>query len=99
MKTFLAFVHARAGNREEAERILQELRQIAEHRYVSSYHTAAVQLALGNHQSAFEQLEKAYEERDGWMAYLAVDPLLDSLHSDPRHADLVRRLKLPRFAD
>jgi hypothetical protein len=54
---------------------------------------------LGNHQSAFEQLEKAYEERDGWMAYLAVDPLLDPLHSDPRHADLVHRLKLPRFGD
>ncbi len=98
VKNSLACAYARAGNRGEAEKVVRELMEIAEHRYVSCYFKAAVQLALGNRELAFEQLEKAYEERDGWMAYVAVDPLFEALHSDARHADLVRRLKLPRVA-
>ncbi len=49
---------------------------------------------LGEKDQAFELLEKAYEERAELMLYLKVDPLFDNLRSDPRFADLARRVGL-----
>ncbi|MBA3247546.1 MAG: hypothetical protein H0T63_05625 [Pyrinomonadaceae bacterium] len=48
----------------------------------------------GNKDKAFEYLEKSYQRREMWMAYLQVDPRLDSLRADPRFAELVRRVEL-----
>jgi hypothetical protein len=47
---------------------------------------------LGDKERALEWLEKAYEERCGWMAFLKVDPALGSLRSDGRFKDLLRRV-------
>jgi serine/threonine protein kinase/tetratricopeptide (TPR) repeat protein len=94
MNCFLAYAYAWAGNRSKAEEILQELDRVSRRRYVSAYRIAAIHLALGDQERAFEWFEKAYEERTGWMAYFAVDPLLDAARSDPRHAEMVRRLRL-----
>jgi hypothetical protein len=41
-------------------------------------------------------LERAYEDRSQWLSYLNVDPRQDSLRSDRRFADLLRRMKLHR---
>ena len=43
----------------------------------------------------FEWLEKAYQERSSWLTELGVDPVWADLHSDPRYADLIRRVGLP----
>ncbi|MCA1623904.1 MAG: protein kinase, partial [Acidobacteria bacterium] len=48
----------------------------------------------GNKDKAFEYLEKSYQRREMWMAYLQVDPRLDSLRGDPRFDELVRRVGL-----
>jgi TolB-like protein/DNA-binding winged helix-turn-helix (wHTH) protein/Tfp pilus assembly protein PilF len=50
----------------------------------------------GDKDRAFHWLEKAYQQRDSELLALKVDPFLDSLHSDPRFGDLVRRLGLPQ---
>lgn len=63
--------------------------------YVSPYNIAVLYTGLGDKQTAFEWLNKAYEERASWMIYLKVDPALDSLRSDPRFPDLVRKVGLP----
>jgi hypothetical protein len=56
---------------------------------------AIIYTGLGENEQAFVWLEKAYKQRDGWLASrLKVDPRLDSLRSDPRLADLIRRVGL-----
>ncbi len=57
---------------------------------------AYVYSSLGRKDRAFVWLEKAYERRSFRMIFLAVDPRFDSLHSDPRFADLLRRIGLPQ---
>ena len=48
----------------------------------------------GNKDKAFEYLEKSYQRREMWMAYLQVDPRLGPLRDDPRFDELVRRFDL-----
>jgi hypothetical protein len=50
---------------------------------------------LGEKDRAFEWLEKVYQEHSFWLPFLKVHPHLDPLRSDPRFADLVRRVGLP----
>ena len=47
---------------------------------------------MGETDLVFEWLEKAYVERYGYLAYLNVEPLFDSVRSDPRFVDLVHRV-------
>ena len=58
------------------------------------YLTAKLYARLGNTKEAFQELEKAYEERSGWLAHLNFDPEMDNLRGDARFADLLRRLRL-----
>jgi tetratricopeptide (TPR) repeat protein len=55
---------------------------------------AAIYARLGENDQAIEWLEKAYEERDSWLFSLKEHPEWDSLRSDPRFKDLLRRLRL-----
>ena len=50
---------------------------------------------LGDKDKAFEWLEKDFQNRNGGLTLIKVEPFLDSLHGDPRFADLVRRIGLP----
>jgi serine/threonine protein kinase/tetratricopeptide (TPR) repeat protein len=57
---------------------------------------AEIYLVLGNKDQTFIWLNKAYEARSSGLLYLKVYPLWDSIRSDPRYADLLRRMGLPR---
>jgi TolB-like protein/Tfp pilus assembly protein PilF/predicted Ser/Thr protein kinase len=56
---------------------------------------AADYARLGDKDKAFVWLERAWNERTGW-AFLKVQPEWDSLRSDPRFADLLRRIGFPQ---
>jgi hypothetical protein len=56
---------------------------------------AASYATIGEKDKAFAGLEKAYAENSTWLLYLKVDPGCDSARSDPRYADLLRRMGLP----
>ena len=91
----LAHAYAVTGNRAEVRKLLDELDEVSKRRYVPSYQLAVVYAGLDEKDNTFKQLEKAYTERSGSLIYLNLDPRLKSLHSDPRFADLARRIGLP----
>lgn len=90
----LAYAYAVAGKRTEAQEILEELEQLSKQKYVSPFPIAAVYAAFGDRDEAFNQLEKAYAERSWAMGMLKVNPVFDSLRSDPRFTELLRRMNL-----
>ncbi len=74
--------------------VIDQLQKVARQSYVSSYGLAQIYAALGDKQHAMKWLQSAYDERAVWMEYLKVDPVLDSLRSQPRFQDLVRQMGL-----
>jgi len=93
-KVFLAYLYGRSGNRREA---LKALNARSNQTSVSPYPVAIIYLGLGEKDQAFAWLERAYEERSfRSLINLKVDPIWDPLRSDPRFADLLRRIGLPQ---
>ncbi|MGB9243148.1 MAG: winged helix-turn-helix domain-containing protein [Candidatus Acidiferrales bacterium] len=64
--------------------------------YIQEADVAAVHVRLGEFNAAFESLEKGYANRGDALVYLNVDPYWDSIRSNPRFRDLVRRVGLPQ---
>ena len=92
----LGLTYAMAGKRNEAQKVLAELQEISKQRYVSPSVFALIYAALGDKDQAFTWLEKSVEEHDLITARLKVDQRFDSLRSDPRFAELVKRVGLPQ---
>ena len=90
----IAYAQAVAGNRPEAQRILEELTQKSETTYVPAYSLACILAGLGVRDQAFEYLDKAYEEKSTGMILLKVDPRLDPLRDDPRFEALLEKMRL-----
>jgi TolB-like protein/Flp pilus assembly protein TadD len=80
----------------EARKVLDQLKQLSNHNHVPPYNVAWIYAALGEKDRALTMLEKAYDERSWYIVLLAVDPKFDNLRSDPRFANLVRRVGLPQ---
>ena len=83
-----------AGKKDEAAKILAELKQLATERYISPYHIALVYSGLGNRDETFNSLERAFQDRADYLVFLKVDPRFDWLHNDPRFASLLDRVGL-----
>ena len=66
----------------------------AKQEYVSPFYIALCCFPLGENDLGFEWLDKAYKERDHWLLYLNVEPLFDSVRSDPRFTKLVKKIGL-----
>jgi TolB-like protein/Tfp pilus assembly protein PilF len=84
---------AATGMKRVEQWMLERKKKISARRYVSAYDWASRYAALGEKERALEWLEKAYAERDPMMAVLNTDPECDGLRSDPRFADLLRRIQ------
>src|SRR5438270_2299922 len=88
----IGYAYAASGKGGEAKKVIDELKQSSKQRYISSYYLALIHTGLGEKDLAFEWLENGYKERSDLLIYLKVDPRLDSLRSDARFAELVRRV-------
>jgi TolB-like protein len=64
--------------------------------YYSAYNIAGLYAELGEKDQAFRWLNTAYQERDVYLEGLKTDFFLDPLRSDPRFAELVRKVGLPQ---
>lgn len=85
-----------AGQASEARRELAELKERSKQRYVPSFDLALIYTGLGEKDQALTCLQKASEEHDWRMTSVNVEPMLESLRSDPRFQDLLRGMGLPQ---
>jgi hypothetical protein len=79
---------------DRARATLAELEGLRSTRYVSPYYLAPAFAAVGDRETGFSHLEKAFAERSDGMTFLTTDPNLDDLRQDPRFSELVRRVGL-----
>jgi tetratricopeptide (TPR) repeat protein len=89
-----ACAYAAAGDTTEALVRLGELEKMSEGRFVDPFWFSAVYVALGEHDRAFEMLERAYEVGSMRLPYVSVDPKFDALRDDPRFTELLGRIGL-----
>ena len=90
----LGHAYAVSGNRDEALNTIQELNQLSTQKFVPARGIAEIYMGLGDKEQAFAWLDKAFEQRNGWLLHLEENQRYDSLRKDPRYIDLVRRMNL-----
>jgi TolB-like protein/DNA-binding winged helix-turn-helix (wHTH) protein/Flp pilus assembly protein TadD len=92
----LGYAYGVTGRKAEALQVLDRLNQLSKRRYVPAEAIACIYVGLGERGMAFEWLEKGYEARSIGLGGidLKVNPVFDSLRSDPRFADILRRINL-----
>ena len=73
---------------------MNELLELNKTRYVTPAALVNVYIGLDDKEQAFVWLEKAFQERSNYIAYLKVFPIVDSIRSDRRFADLVGKVGL-----
>jgi serine/threonine protein kinase/TolB-like protein/Flp pilus assembly protein TadD len=88
----LGYAYALAGKSRDARRILDELKERSKRDYVPPTTLAFIYSGLGDKDEAFAWLEKAYDTRDSILVYIRSEPTYDKLRSDPRFANLMRRV-------
>ena len=84
-----------SGDDAKAHALLEELEARSRSDYVPPYDLALLHTGLGNPEQALECLEKAYQERYGWLVYLNADAIWDRLRSEPGFRSLVNKIGLP----
>jgi TolB-like protein/Flp pilus assembly protein TadD len=89
----LGRLYALHGQKDEALKILQKLRQNRDQRYTAAYGLALIYIGLGDHNEALNWLEQGYREHDGFnIGPIRVDPLLAPLHGNPRFEALAEKI-------
>ena len=92
-KPHLGYAYAMAGRRDQAEKILTELKVLKQPQ-VSPYMIAMIYVSLDQKDQAFVWLETAYQEHSRSLWGLKVNPAWDDLRADPRFGNLLHRIKL-----
>ncbi len=90
----LAYAYVQMGRPEEARKLLTELQKPDHDRPVPSTTIAGVYAVLGEKEKAIEWLEKAYNERSGYLPSIATDFVYDSLHDEPSYLALLQKMGL-----
>ena len=91
---FLGYTYAAAGQRDNAQKSLDELNRLSAQQYVSPFAMAQIHLGLGNRDQALDWLEKAGKARSPFVLTIAVSRVFDPIRGDPRFIALVQKLGL-----
>ena len=89
--SFSGYILGRSGRTAEAREIIGALEMASRQRYIPPYALALVHAGLGDADTTFAWLERAYAARDVHMMFLTVDVKWDRYRGDPRFADLLAR--------
>ncbi|MEK6334749.1 MAG: hypothetical protein AABM67_07360 [Acidobacteriota bacterium] len=92
----LGHVYARLGQRSEADSVIKELEKRHADRQADGRDLVVVYAGLDDREKAFAWLEKAFEDRSVFLVFLKLEPLMESLHSDPRWSALERRVGISK---
>jgi tetratricopeptide (TPR) repeat protein len=92
----LGEAYAAAGQRDDAQKVLEQLFVLSKERYVTPYGVARIYNALGQKDEALQWLETSYQQQAEWLLLLKVDARFDDLRSDPRFQDLMGRMNFPK---
>jgi len=93
--SYVGHTYARAGNRAEAEKLLDILLAKGQVHYVIARSLLWIYIGLGQFDRAFDIMEQQFERRDGFLWWLRSVPWFDPLRSDPRFGALVQRMGFP----
>jgi TolB-like protein/Tfp pilus assembly protein PilF len=91
---YLGYAYGALRKRAEATAVLRELEERYARRESPALYLAAVYAGLGENDQAFACLERDFQARTGMLTYITVRPVYDTLRSDPRYTDLLRRMGL-----
>jgi tetratricopeptide (TPR) repeat protein len=92
----LGHAYAASGNKAEAYKVLEHLKEMSANTYIAPYNVALIYAGLGEKDQAFDWLNRAYDARSYLLAvYLNTDARLDNLNTDPRFSELRSRIGLP----
>lgn len=92
----LGYAYAKGGRRDDARKVLSDLKELSKKSYVAPYFFAAIYAALNEKDEAFAWLEKAFQERSWWLCWIKMDPKMDSLRSESRFNALMSRVGFPQ---
>jgi TolB-like protein/serine/threonine protein kinase/Tfp pilus assembly protein PilF len=98
---WIGITYALMGKKEEAQRVLDNLVNMSEEKYVPPYFIWRLYMCLGDADKAYEWLDKAYAEQDYFILYLKIDPGLEmfNLRSDPRYLAMLKKMNLEPLTD
>ncbi len=90
----LGYSYAKVGKVDDARRILSEMEEHSKSEHLPAQERAIVYIGLGDNDNAFHWLNESVNERFGSIVGLTSDPFFDVLKSDPRFAELARKINL-----
>src|SRR5579871_152994 len=91
-----ALFEAKCGQPNRARAMLADLEKHMTERYVSPYLVAWAYSILGEADKAVDRLDEAADNHDSLVFYIKLDPLFDTIRSQPRFQDLADRIGLPQ---
>ena len=92
--SWLAHAKAMTGQRNDAVRLLSQVRDFEAERYVPPYHLALAYTGIDSIDAAFAALDQAWLDREPALNMVNVEPRFEPLRSDRRYAEVLSRLNL-----
>jgi hypothetical protein len=90
------FAQFKGEHDEKGKDILNNLLERSQREYIPPYFISFLYFSMGDKDQGFNYLNKAYQERDGWLPLLTFDHFFDGVRSDPRFQDILRRMNFPK---
>lgn len=89
-------VYARSGIHPALREWAAQMVALSKRRYEDPAFIGSIYAKAGDKEQAFLWLEKGLKEKSDFAQYLKSSHMLDSLHSDPRYADMLKRMGMPQ---